>query len=138
MLLHVLVTSQHWLDSLKSVISISITSYTVKTQSYLRSKTFFFLGVVPIGEEKTVCAGSEKFYKMCESNEVSKLCEVETGTLKSSDFKWSCRSFHSEKQFKAHFSLNVFFPWKLDMTFHLFVCALAGAGAAVIAMVSFD
>uniref|UniRef100_A0A8C1QT07 Glycoprotein M6Aa n=1 Tax=Cyprinus carpio TaxID=7962 RepID=A0A8C1QT07_CYPCA len=26
----------------------------------------------------------------------------------------------------------------LDMTFHLFVCALAGAGAAVIAMVSFD
>jgi len=24
------------------------------------------------------------------------------------------------------------------MTFHLFVCALAGAGAAVIAMVSFD
>lgn len=27
-------------------------------------------GIVPIGEGKTVCAGSEKFYKMCESNEV--------------------------------------------------------------------
>ncbi|XP_016387995.1 proteolipid protein DM beta-like [Sinocyclocheilus rhinocerous] len=51
-------------------------------------------GVVPIGEEKTVCAGSEKFYKMCESNE-------------------------------------------LDMTFHLFVCALAGAGAAIIAMIHY-
>ncbi|KAF6725513.1 Proteolipid protein DM beta [Oryzias melastigma] len=50
-------------------------------------------GIVPIAEAKTVCAGSEKFYKMCESNE-------------------------------------------LDMTFHLFICALAGAGAAVIAMVS--
>ncbi|XP_021439782.2 neuronal membrane glycoprotein M6-a [Oncorhynchus mykiss] len=51
-------------------------------------------GIVPIGEGKTVCAGSEKFYKMCESNE-------------------------------------------LDMTFHLFICALAGAGAAVIAMIHY-
>uniref|UniRef100_A0A3Q3W9B7 Uncharacterized protein n=1 Tax=Mola mola TaxID=94237 RepID=A0A3Q3W9B7_MOLML len=49
-------------------------------------------GIVPISEAKTICAGSEKFYKMCESNE-------------------------------------------LNMTFHLFICALAGAGAAVIAMV---
>ncbi|KAM9849433.1 glycoprotein M6Aa [Aulostomus maculatus] len=51
-------------------------------------------GIVPIAEAKTVCAGSEKFYKMCESNE-------------------------------------------LDMTFHLFICALAGAGAAVIAMIHY-
>lgn len=28
-------------------------------------------GIVPIAEAKTVCAGSEKFYKMCESNEVN-------------------------------------------------------------------
>ncbi|XP_061102303.1 glycoprotein M6Ab isoform X3 [Conger conger] len=49
-------------------------------------------GVVTSGEEKKVCTGSEKFSKMCESNE-------------------------------------------LDLTFHLFICALAGAGAAVIAMV---
>uniref|UniRef100_A0A3P9JJS2 Proteolipid protein DM beta n=1 Tax=Oryzias latipes TaxID=8090 RepID=A0A3P9JJS2_ORYLA len=28
-------------------------------------------GIVPIAETKTVCAGSEKFYKMCESNEVN-------------------------------------------------------------------
>ncbi|MEQ2226933.1 hypothetical protein ILYODFUR_032477 [Ilyodon furcidens] len=48
-------------------------------------------GIVPLAEAKTVCAGSEKFYKMCESTE-------------------------------------------LDMTFHLFICALAGAGVAVIAM----
>ncbi|TNN70816.1 Neuronal membrane glycoprotein M6-a [Liparis tanakae] len=27
-------------------------------------------GIVPIAEAKTVCAGSEKFYKMCESNEI--------------------------------------------------------------------
>ncbi|XP_014050453.1 neuronal membrane glycoprotein M6-a isoform X1 [Salmo salar] len=51
-------------------------------------------GMVTIGEERKVCTGSEKFFKMCESNE-------------------------------------------LDMTFHLFVCALAGAGAAVIAMVHY-
>ncbi|XP_067313546.1 glycoprotein M6Aa [Pseudorasbora parva] len=57
-------------------------------------------GVVPLGEEKALCVGSEyrtgsdKFYKMCDSNE-------------------------------------------LDMTFHLFVCALAGAGAAVIAMIHY-
>ncbi|AWP11742.1 putative neuronal membrane glycoprotein M6-a [Scophthalmus maximus] len=51
-------------------------------------------GIVPIADAKTVCAGSEKFYKMCESNE-------------------------------------------LDMTFHLFICALAGAGAAVIAMIHY-
>ncbi|KAF0037912.1 hypothetical protein F2P81_010786 [Scophthalmus maximus] len=51
-------------------------------------------GAVTISEERKVCAGSEKFFKMCESNE-------------------------------------------LDLTFHLFVCALAGAGAAVIAMVHF-
>ncbi|KAI3351473.1 hypothetical protein L3Q82_020322, partial [Scortum barcoo] len=51
-------------------------------------------GIVPIAEAKTVCAGSEKFYRMCESNE-------------------------------------------LDMTFHLFICALAGAGAAVIAMIHY-
>ncbi|XP_037394516.1 glycoprotein M6Ab isoform X3 [Pygocentrus nattereri] len=50
-------------------------------------------GIVTTNEEKKVCTGSEKFYKMCESNE-------------------------------------------LDLTFHLFVCALAGAGAAVIAMVA--
>uniref|UniRef100_A0A672FFB7 Neuronal membrane glycoprotein M6-a n=1 Tax=Salarias fasciatus TaxID=181472 RepID=A0A672FFB7_SALFA len=49
-------------------------------------------GTMPTG--KKVCTGSEKFFKMCESNE-------------------------------------------LDLTFHLFVCALAGAGAAVIAMVHF-
>ncbi|XP_060783203.1 glycoprotein M6Aa [Neoarius graeffei] len=51
-------------------------------------------GVVTIGEEKSVCSGSEKFFKMCLSKE-------------------------------------------LDMTFHLFVCALAGAGAAVIAMIHY-
>ncbi|CAG06097.1 unnamed protein product [Tetraodon nigroviridis] len=51
-------------------------------------------GAVTISEERKVCTGSEKFFKMCESNE-------------------------------------------LDLTFHLFVCALAGAGAAVIAMVHF-
>ncbi|KAM9700233.1 neuronal membrane glycoprotein M6-a-like [Menidia menidia] len=49
-------------------------------------------GAVTISEERKVCTGSEKFVKMCDSNE-------------------------------------------LDLTFHLFVCALAGAGAAVIAMV---
>ncbi|TNM98898.1 hypothetical protein fugu_013462 [Takifugu bimaculatus] len=43
-------------------------------------------GIIPLSDAKTVCAGTEKFYKMCESNE-------------------------------------------LNMTFHLFVCALAGAGA---------
>ncbi|XP_028832799.1 glycoprotein M6Ab isoform X3 [Denticeps clupeoides] len=48
-------------------------------------------GLVTISEERKVCTGSDKFMKMCESNE-------------------------------------------LDMTFHLFICALAGAGAAVIAM----
>lgn len=31
---------------------------------------------------------------------------------------------------------STLFLLQLDMTFHLFVCALAGAGAAVIAMVS--
>ncbi|XP_015256318.1 neuronal membrane glycoprotein M6-a-like [Cyprinodon tularosa] len=51
-------------------------------------------GAVTIAEEKKVCIGSEKFLRMCDSNE-------------------------------------------LDLTFHLFVCALAGAGAAVIAMVHF-
>ncbi|KAK5936422.1 hypothetical protein CgunFtcFv8_027735 [Champsocephalus gunnari] len=51
-------------------------------------------GAVTISEERKVCTGSEKFFKMCESNE-------------------------------------------LDLTFHLFVCTLAGAGAAVIAMVHF-
>ncbi|KAF3851761.1 hypothetical protein F7725_005116 [Dissostichus mawsoni] len=45
-------------------------------------------GAVTISEERKVCTGSEKFFKMCESNE-------------------------------------------LDLTFHLFVCTLAGAGAAV-------
>ncbi|XP_072563046.1 glycoprotein M6Ab isoform X3 [Paramormyrops kingsleyae] len=49
-------------------------------------------GVVTISEEKKLCTETEKFLKMCDSNE-------------------------------------------LDLTFHLFVCALAGAGAAVIAMV---
>uniref|UniRef100_A0AAX7V8V6 Glycoprotein M6Aa n=1 Tax=Astatotilapia calliptera TaxID=8154 RepID=A0AAX7V8V6_ASTCA len=51
-------------------------------------------GIVPIAEARTMCTGSEKFYRMCESNE-------------------------------------------LDMTFHLFICALAGAGAAVIAMIHY-
>lgn len=51
-------------------------------------------GLVSLSEEKKVCTGSEKFSKMCESNE-------------------------------------------LDLTFHLFVCSLAGAGAAVIAMVHY-
>lgn len=30
----------------------------------------FFSGIMPISEAKTVCTGSEKFYKMCESTEV--------------------------------------------------------------------
>lgn len=30
----------------------------------------YISGIVPISEAKTICAGSEKFYKMCESNEV--------------------------------------------------------------------
>ncbi|RVE76786.1 hypothetical protein OJAV_G00012090 [Oryzias javanicus] len=51
-------------------------------------------GAVTVSEERTLCTASERFVKMCESNE-------------------------------------------LDLTFHLFVCALAGAGAAVIAMVHF-
>lgn len=37
------------------------------------SKAFFhppLAGIISISEAKTVCAGSEKFYKMCESNEV--------------------------------------------------------------------
>ncbi|XP_062333919.1 glycoprotein M6Ab isoform X1 [Osmerus eperlanus] len=51
-------------------------------------------GLVALSEERKVCTGSEKFFKMCESNE-------------------------------------------LDLTFHLYVCALAGAGAAVIAMVHY-
>lgn len=35
-------------------------------------------GIVPISEAKTVCAGSEKFYKMCDSNEVGEMnfCRV--------------------------------------------------------------
>ncbi|XP_023670417.1 neuronal membrane glycoprotein M6-a-like [Paramormyrops kingsleyae] len=51
-------------------------------------------GMINIREEKKVCSGSEKFFKMCESNE-------------------------------------------LDLTFHLFVCALAGAGAVVIALIHY-
>lgn len=46
----------------------------------LMNKAFSFFplaGIIPISEAKTVCAGSEKFYKMCESNEVSsKLYQV--------------------------------------------------------------
>jgi len=58
-------------------MSVPITSYTLKKQIALEeSQNLFILGVVPIGEEKTVCAGSEKFYKMCESNEVRKPCYV--------------------------------------------------------------
>ena len=33
-------------------------------------KDIFLSGVIPLSEVKTVCAGTEKFYKMCESNEV--------------------------------------------------------------------
>uniref|UniRef100_A0A671MUC5 Neuronal membrane glycoprotein M6-a n=1 Tax=Sinocyclocheilus anshuiensis TaxID=1608454 RepID=A0A671MUC5_9TELE len=40
-----------------------------------------------------------------------------------------CRSFPLLKKQKQ--------KWNLDLTFHLFVCALAGAGAAVIAMVHY-
>uniref|UniRef100_A0A3Q3B6B9 Neuronal membrane glycoprotein M6-a n=1 Tax=Kryptolebias marmoratus TaxID=37003 RepID=A0A3Q3B6B9_KRYMA len=49
-------------------------------------------GAVTVSEDRKVCTGTEKFSRMCVSDE-------------------------------------------LDLTFHLFVCALAGAGAAVIAMV---
>lgn len=40
-----------------------------------------FSGIVPIGEGKTVCAGSEKFYKMCESNEVADTNNITSNTL---------------------------------------------------------
>ena len=30
-------------------------------------------GIVPIAEVKKVCSGTEKFYKMCESNEVGEI-----------------------------------------------------------------
>ncbi|XP_060782553.1 glycoprotein M6Ab isoform X2 [Neoarius graeffei] len=51
-------------------------------------------GIVTTSEDKKICTASEKFLKMCASDE-------------------------------------------LDLTFHLFVCALAGAGASVIAMVHY-
>lgn len=38
----------------------------------------YIAGIVAISEAKTVCAGSEKFYKMCESTEVSSNdCQME-------------------------------------------------------------
>lgn len=46
------------------------------------------------------------------------------------------RCQHTEvKLFGATLSIFFFSLPQLDMTFHLFVCALAGAGAAVVAMV---
>lgn len=35
---------------------------------------------MPIGEGKTVCTGSDKFYKMCESNEVGDTNNLTTNT----------------------------------------------------------
>lgn len=77
-------------------------------------------GAVTISEERKVCTGSEKFIKMCDSNEVRRHTEVSS----------SCTRSDSEDNLVASLCLQ------LDLTFHLFVCALAGAGAAVIAMVS--
>ncbi|KAJ0002750.1 hypothetical protein NQD34_007899 [Periophthalmus magnuspinnatus] len=72
-------------------VRLLVSSMVLRLYLYIGAYTS---GIVPIAEAKTVCAGSEKFYRMCESNE-------------------------------------------LDMTFHLFICALAGAGAAVIAMIHY-
>lgn len=78
-------------------------------------------GAVTISEERKVCTGSEKFIKMCDSNEVRGHVEV----------SWSCISTDTDSEDNLVGSLCL----QLDLTFHLFVCALAGAGAAVIAMV---
>lgn len=46
-------------------------------------------GIVAISEAKTVCAGSEKFYKMCESNEVSPPVEAANQHLKNArTYQW--------------------------------------------------
>lgn len=76
-----------------------------------------------ISEERKVCTGSEKFFKMCDSSEV-----------RTNKQMWEeCR----DKQRQSPNSAKMTLPCvlQLDFTFHLFVCALAGAGAAVIAMV---
>lgn len=72
-----------------------------------------------IAEERKVCTGSEKFFKMCESNEVGSIDPNKQPPLLS----------------KNDNNTGSFGVFQLDLTFHLFVCALAGAGAAVIAMV---
>lgn len=41
-----------------------------RKQTHLTLITRLFSGIVPLAEAKTVCAGSEKFYKMCGSTEV--------------------------------------------------------------------
>lgn len=75
-----------------------------------------------ISEERKVCMGSEKFLNMCDSNEVSSTGPDRTGPDQTGRETLWIRSDSG-------------FLLQLDLTFHLFVCALAGAGAAVIAMV---
>lgn len=79
-------------------------------------------GAVTISEERKVCMGSEKFLNMCDSNEVSSTGPDRTGPDQTGRETLWIRSDSG-------------FLLQLDLTFHLFVCALAGAGAAVIAMV---
>lgn len=74
-----------------------------------------FSGAVTVSEERTLCTASERFVKMCESNEVS--------------------GVHVRVREDRGISVTRVCVPQLDLTFHLFVCALAGAGAAVIAMV---
>ena len=86
-------------------------------------------GAVTISEERKVCTGSEKFFKMCESNEVG---------LKGTA---AAIRINVQPLIRKTTIIIMIITWnlyvfQLDLTFHLFVCALAGAGAAVIAMVT--
>lgn len=88
-------------------------------------------GAVTISEERKVCTGSEKFFKMCESNEVGQRSRPQI-----------CISIKAQQPPLTTKTIIIIttitrglYVFQLDLTFHLFVCALAGAGAAVIAMV---
>lgn len=53
-----------------AVYSLSAFCFTAVNISCTSLINYYISGIVPIAEAKTVCAGSEKFYKMCDSNEV--------------------------------------------------------------------
>lgn len=99
----------------------------------------FRSGAVTVSEERKLCTDTEKFSKMCKSNEVGGYRYTAQGVVDI--LSWKC---NLKRKHWVIFWLIFFFPLtfvfcvcvsQLDLTFHLFVCALAGAGAAVIAMV---